>query len=273
MRKYIVFLMGLVIALQSQAATVDTVMVYSSSMHKTMNAVVIKPGTYQKRKDHFSVVYLLHGYSGKYSDWIRKVPELKKYADDFQLMIVCPDGAYSSWYFNSPVDTTYRYETYVAEEVVKYIDSHYRTIADKEHRAITGLSMGGHGGLFLGLRHADVFGAAGSMSGGVDLNESKGKFDVDKRIGDTVLQAANWHNLSVLNVVEQYAGTTLKIMFDCGVDDFFLQGNRKLHQKMLQLKIPHEYIEKPGEHNWNYWSNAVPVQLFFFHRFFNGVKN
>jgi len=250
------------------AGTVDTVSIYSNSMHTYINAVVIKPDSYKKRKNSFPVVYLLHGYSGNYSNWITKVPELNKYADTYQTLIICPDGAFSSWYFDSPIDTAYRYETYIATEVVKFIDKNYRTIADKNHRAITGLSMGGHGALFLALRHAAVFGAAGSMSGGVDLSESRSRFDIIKRIGDTILQAKNWHDLSVINVIENYTTTALKIIFDCGDRDIFIEGNRRLHQKMQQLKIKHEYIERPGEHNWQYWSNAIPFQLLFFQRFF-----
>jgi S-formylglutathione hydrolase FrmB len=250
------------------AGTVDTVSIYSGSMHKCINAVVIRPDSYKKKRNTFPVVYLLHGYSGNYSNWITKVPELNKYADDYQTLIVCPDGAYSSWYFDSPLDTAYRYETYIATEVVDFIDRSYRTIADKNHRAITGLSMGGHGALFLALRHANVFGAAGSMSGGVDLSESKSRFDVSKRIGDTILQASNWHDLTVINVIENYFNTDVKIIFDCGVNDIFIEGNRRLHQKMLQLKIPHEYTERPGEHNWDYWRNSIGAELYFFSKFF-----
>lgn len=251
-----------------KAGKVDTISIYSNSMHKSINAVVIKPDSYKKKKNSFPVVYLLHGYSGNYSNWITKVPELNRYADTYQTIIVCPDGNYSSWYFDSPMDSTLRYETYIATEVVDFIDKNYRTIADKDHRAITGLSMGGHGALFLALRHANVFGAAGSMSGGVDLKESKNKFDIIKRIGDTILQANNWHDLTVINLIENYTNTTVKIIFDCGNRDIFIDGNRRLHQKMLQLKIPHEYIERPGEHNWPYWSNAIPFQLLYFQRFF-----
>lgn len=250
------------------AATVDTISVYSKSMHKHIKAVVIKPGTYNKKSNHFSVVYLLHGYSGNYSNWITKVPALKDYADAYRLMIVCPDGGYSSWYFDSPVDTAYRYETYISAELVSYIDKNYRTMADPAHRAITGLSMGGHGALFLGLRHTNIFGAAGSMSGGVDLSESRNKFDISKRIGDTLLQADNWHNLTVINLVEQYAGTALKIIVDCGDKDIFIEGNRRLHQKMMQLNIPHEYTERPGMHNWDYWQYSIGGQLYFFAKYF-----
>ncbi len=262
------FICFLIFTSALQAGTVDTVSVYSNSMHKYINTVVIKPQTYKKKKNIFPVVYLLHGYSGNYSNWIMKVPELSKYADTYQTLIVCPDGGYSSWYFDSPIDTTFRYETHVATELVNFMDKNYRTIADKNHRAITGLSMGGHGALFLALRHSDVFGAAGSMSGGVDLNESKNRFHIMKRIGDTILQANNWHDMSVVNLIENYTSTAVKIFFDCGGKDIFIDGNRRLHQKMLQLKIPHTYIERPGEHNWNYWSNAIPFQLLYFQRFF-----
>ena len=106
------------------------------------------------------------------------------------------------------------------------------------------------------------------MSGGVDLKESRNRFDISERIGDTVIHAENWHDLSVINLVEKYSGTSLIITFDCGTDDIFIDGNRRLHQKMLQLKIPHEYTERPGLHNWDYWRNSIRYQLLFFRNFF-----
>ena len=258
----------------AKAGTADTVSVFSASMHKSIKAVVIKPDSYKIKTNRFPVVYLLHGYDGNFSNWITYAPELKAYADIYQILIICPDGATSSWYFDSPVDIKYRYETHIAKEVVNYVDRNFRTVANKNHRAITGLSMGGHGALFLGLRHAAVFGAAGSMSGGVDLKESKNRFDISKRIGDTVLHAAAWHNLTVINLIEKYANTKLKIIFDCGNKDIFIDGNRRLHQKMLRLKIPHDYKERPGMHNWDYWRESIGYQLLYFSNFFkkNMVK-
>lgn len=256
------------------AGTVDTISVYSASMQKDIPCVVVKPDAYKKKQNRFPVVYLLHGYSGDYANWIKKVPELQDYADTYNSIIVCPDGGFSSWYFDSPLDSNYRYETYISKEVVRYIDMHYRTIADSAHRAITGLSMGGHGALYLALRHPDIFGAAGSMSGGVDLRESHNQFDISKRIGDTITQAAAWHDYSVVYLVEKYPSTTIKIIFDCGVDDFFIEGNRHLHRALLQLKIPHEYAEKPGGHSWDYWRRSLPFHLLFFSRYFypNGPR-
>lgn len=253
----------------TNAATVDTVNIYSEAMHKDIKCVVIKPDSYEMNVQFFPVVYLLHGYSGNFSNWITKVPKLKKEVDQLQLIIVSPDGDYSGWYFDSPLDPSMQYETYIAKEVPAFIDSHYHTIKDRKARAITGLSMGGHGGLFLGFRHADFFGACGSMSGVVDINFTKNKYDLIKRIGDTIKNADNWKNYSVINVIEHYPKDSLSIIFDCGNDDPFAGINRELHQKMLKLKIPHDYTERPGNHNWDYWANAVQYQLLFFRNYFD----
>jgi S-formylglutathione hydrolase FrmB len=252
-----------------RAASVDTAVIFSSSMQKNVKCVVIKPASYKKKKNSYPVVYLLHGYSGNYGDWVRLVPGLVRYADDYQALIVCPDGGFSSWYFDSPVDSAMRYETHISSEVVNYIDTHYRTIANRQHRAITGLSMGGHGGIFLAWRHAAVFGACGSMSGGVDINACRTKYDISKRIGDTLAFAGNWKKYSVINIIENQPADTLAVIIDCGTEDFFYEPNRQLHQKMLQLHIRHDYIERPGKHDWAYWKNAVPFQLFFFRQYFN----
>jgi S-formylglutathione hydrolase FrmB len=184
------------------------------------------------------------------------------------MMIVCPEGG-NSWYFDSPVDSTMKFETYISKEVPEYIDAHYNTIKDRKERAITGLSMGGHGALFLAFRHSDRFGACGSISGGVNLNSSHNKFDIEKRIGDTVRYSSNWTNYSVMKVVEHYPKDSLAIIFDCGVSDFFYPDNRALHEKMLRLNIPHDYIERPGKHEWPYWRNSIGYQLLFFRKYFD----
>ena len=100
------------------AATVDTIAIYSPTMKKSRKCVVIKPDYYQKKKKLYPVVYLLHGHGGDFSNWIKKVPAIKKYADDFEVMIVCPDGDSSSWYIDSPVDKSMQYETYIARDML-----------------------------------------------------------------------------------------------------------------------------------------------------------
>jgi S-formylglutathione hydrolase FrmB len=273
MKRLLALFSAIIFYAVSFAATVDTLSIYSAAMKKSFNCVIIKPATYKKEKKGFPVVYLLHGYSGAYNDWIQRVPALKNYADEYALLIVCPDGGYSSWYFDSPVDSSMRYETYIGKEIPDFIDKHYKTIKDRKARAITGLSMGGHGGLFLGFRHPSTFGACGSMSGGVDLYSSKNKFEISKRLGDTVTFAGNWKNYSVMNVIETIPADPLAIIIDCGTEDFFYNINKALHEKMLRLKIAHDYIERPGKHDWNYWQNAVKYQLLYFRGYFDRMKS
>jgi S-formylglutathione hydrolase FrmB len=269
MKGSIILLFFLGYSLLSTGSTVDTISIFSNGMHKSIKCVVIKPGKYKFTTAKFPVVYLLHGYGGWYSNIIIRIPQMQEYADTYQSIFVCPDGAAASWYIDSPVDSSYRYESYIVSDVVTYIDKNYKTIADRGHRAICGLSMGGQGAFFLALRHATVFGAAGSMSGAFDLLFCKDRFDLAKRIGDTVTHINDWHDLAVINLIEQYASTPVKLIFDCGNNDIFIEPNRHLHQKMLQLRIPHDYIERSGEHNWDYWRNAIPYQLVFFRKFFD----
>ncbi len=250
-------------------ASVDTVPIYSAVMHRSIKTVVVKPASYGTER--LPVVYLLHGAFGSYSNWITKVPHIQQLADLHKMIIVCPDGGYTSWYFDSPVDTSYQFETFVGVEIPKYIDAHYNTIADRKGRAITGLSMGGHGGIFLAFRHADLYSACGSTSGALNVSVIRNRYDVEKRLGDTLINKKFWTEWSALKAVEQYPKDSLSIIIDCGTDDFVLSMNRAMHAKLLDLKIPHDYTERPGKHDWAYWSSSIDYQLLFFRRHFNKI--
>jgi S-formylglutathione hydrolase FrmB len=237
-------------------------------MHKEIPCVVIVPDLYGKLQANYPVVYLLHGYSGNYLNWITWVPVLKQYVDEFHLIIVCPDGGFSSWYFDSPVDSTMRYETFMTRELVPYIDGRYHTIPDKNHRGICGLSMGGHGALYLAIRHPQEFGAVASISGGVDIRPFPNNWDIKKRLGDIKTHRENWEKNTVINLVDSLKNNELKIAIDDGVDDIFIKVNRALHEKLLSLHINHDYTERPGGHTWDYWHNAIAYELLFFRKCF-----
>jgi S-formylglutathione hydrolase FrmB len=276
MRKYsFLAILFIFVASLTKAATVDTALTYSAAMHKNIKAVVVKPNDYSVEKK-FPTIYLLHGAGGKYSDWVTNTtPDkqtVQKLSDLYDVIIVCPDGNVTGWYFDSPVDSTYKYETYVATELVNYIDSHYSTIKDRAKRAITGLSMGGHGALYLAFRHQDVFGACGSMSGGVDLRPFPDNWDIAKRLGKYSQYPERWEANSVINLTYLLTPNSLAINFDCGSGDFFYQVNKNLHEKLLERNIPHDFTVRPGGHSWDYWSNSINYQVLFFSRFFNKVK-
>lgn len=259
------------ISLSLFSATVDTVKVFSTSMNKDVKTVVIEP-TRAIEGTRFPVVYLLHGYSGRYDGWIHEAPFLADLADRYQMMIVCPDGGYGSWYWDSPEDPAFRYETFVARELIAYIDSHYNTVPSREGRAITGLSMGGHGGLYLGFRNQDQFGACGSMAGGVDIRPFPDNWDMAKRLGTLRDHPQRWVEYSVMGQLHLLKAGSMKIIFDCGTEDFFFEVNRRLHDELLYRKIPHDFTMRPGGHNAQYWSNAVKYQILFYHDYFASAK-
>lgn len=264
---FLLFLFLQLLGAVADAASVDTASTYSPSMRKTIKAVVIKPETYTSGKA-FPVVYLLHGYSGNYRDWITKAPVVAQLADQFQLLIVCPDGNFGSWYLDSPVDTASKYETYLSKELVAWIDKNYRTIASPKARAITGLSMGGHGALYNAFRHQDVFGAAGSMSGGVDLRPFPNNWDLSAKLGTYASHPERWEAASVVNLTHLLTPNSLSLIIDCGTDDFFWRVNKQLDEKLQDRNIPHDFISRPGGHTWAYWNNAVGFQLLYFSNFF-----
>lgn len=269
-KKFNLLFLLLLIASWSFAATVDTVVTFSPSMKKNIKAVVVKPAGYNNNSK-FPVVYLLHGHGGSQAEWIRKVPDIAKYADEFNLMIVCPDGNISSWYFDSPVDSSWRYETYVATELVNWVDDHYSTIKNRTGRAITGLSMGGHGALYLSFKHQDVYGAAGSMSGGVDITPFPNNWSIAERLGTYAKYPERWQQNTVINLTHLLTPNSLALIIDCGIDDFFYKVNINLHEKLLYNNIPHDFITRPGVHNWEYWNNAVAYQLMFMSKYFNNA--
>ena len=252
------------------AGKVDTVEIYSPAMRKNIKCLIITPDNYSVTGKPYPVLYLLHGWSGNFAGWVSGAPQLKQHADTYQMLIVCPDGGYDSWYFDSPVDSSVRYETHIVREVIPYVDYYYHTRREPSGRAISGLSMGGHGAMYLAIRHPETFGAAGSMAGGLDIRLWKtNNWDLQGVLGDPDLYWQNWENNSVVNLVPQLKDREIKIIIDCGVGDFFLPANREMHNRLLEAKIPHEYTERPGEHNGDYWNSAVDFEVLYFHKFFN----
>jgi S-formylglutathione hydrolase FrmB len=272
MKRVLILFLTILAFASTQAAIVDTIQVYSQSMQKNIKTVVITPDNYASAKE-LPVLYLLHGYSGNHLDWVTKAKGFEKGADQYNLIIVCPDGGYGSWYWNSPVDPTSQYETFISDELVKAVDAKYKTIKDRTGRAITGLSMGGHGALYLAIKHQDVFGAAGSMSGGVDIRPFPNNWDMAKQLGTYADQPERWEKNTVINMLNLLTPNSLAIIIDCGTDDFFYKVNENLHQQLMYRNIPHDFITRPGAHTWPYWTNAVKFQMLFMRNYFDGARN
>ncbi len=256
----------------AQGAKVETIDIQSPVMAKTIKTSVVLPESYQPTGKAYPVVYLLHGWSGNHESWVRDFPELRELVDLYGVIVVSPDGGYSSWYFDSPVDKQFQYETFVSKELIERIDASYNTIKSRGGRAISGLSMGGHGALYLSFKHQDLYGAAASMSGGVDIRPFPLNWNISERLGDYATHQQAWETNSVINLVYRLKPNSLAILIDCGTSDFFYGVNKKLHEELLYRNIQHDYTEREGGHTLAYWQNSLPYHMLFFHRFFSRQK-
>lgn len=258
---------------EKKNAIVDTVEVMSDKMGRVIKNTVVLPAQYIEKKNptrFFPVVYLLHGAQGSYRDWPKKA-DLRSLASQYGVIIVCPDGQ-DSWYFDSPIDPNFQFETYVVYELRHFIESHYRTINHPKYRAITGLSMGGHGALWLAWRHPDVYGSCGSMEGGVDIYNYPNRWKVNERLGDFENNKDVWREHSVINLVPMLQPGQ-NIVIDAGKNDIFIEANNALHVALDKQGIPHDYTVRPGRHSWSFWINALDYQMLYFYKAFNtGVK-
>ncbi|WP_128543415.1 alpha/beta hydrolase [Larkinella soli] len=264
-------------------ARVDTLEVPSASMNRTLRAAVVLPERYRKTKRPFPVLYLLHGGTGSFRDWLTKTPDktlLHRLADEYNLIIVTPDGDPTSYYFDSPLEKTSQFETFISRELVEVIDSRFRTVRDRKGRVIAGLSMGGHGALFISSRHPDLYAAAGSMSGVMNINTATWKVPPEfarsrsenfvKLLGPPKEGDAPYPGYTMVTLADRLKANQLPLILDIGVDDFLIETNRDLHRRLTENKTPHDYTERPGAHTWEYWQNALPYQVLFFH---NILKN
>jgi len=274
--RFLLFAVLLCITSMSYAAKVDTLQVASTAMSKTYKAAVVLPNSYAKSKSAFPVMYLLHGAYGHFGDWLKNTPNKKlvqNLSDLYNMIIVMPEGETFSFYLDSPVNRGSQFETFITQEVIQKVDKTYRTISNRTGRVITGLSMGGHGALYLSAKHPDLFCAAGSMSGAVDMStmlNRESSAQVVKLMqpvfGDKSDNSEMYAQYAVMGMLDKLKANKLPLIIDCGVDDFLIEPNRELHRRLVYNKVDHDYTERPGAHTWEYWENSLPYHVLFFNK-------
>lgn len=250
------------------AGNIDTLTLHNETMNRDIEVIVVTPDKAKKTKgEHFPVVYLLHGAYGDAKAWLSIKPNLPELADELGMIFVTP-SVLNSWYIDSPQMKDFQYETFMIKQLIPYIDKHYPTYDKREGRAITGLSMGGHGALYLSMRHKELFGAAGSMSGGVDIRPFPLNWNLPDVLGEMASNKQAWDDNTVVNQISRIYNGDLAITFDCGESDFFLQVNKDLHARLLGRGIDHDFTTRPGGHDAGYWSNSLDYHLLFFKKYF-----
>lgn len=263
-----IFLLPLTIWAQRDPP-VDRYELKSSLLGRSVDYRILYPVQYQypdKREKRFPVIYLLHGVTGHSSDWLERT-RMALYATHYDLFIVMIEGG-NGWYTDSATIPTDKYESYILQELIPEVEKRFRVSQERDGRAIAGLSMGGYGAVKFGIKRPEMFAVAASMSGAFGAASWTQK-DVPNSgpILDSILKTFGPVNSStrtendvfklVRNVPAERISSLPFFYLDCGTEDFLFPFSRELAGLFVERKIPHEYRQLPGDHNWKYWDRQI----------------
>ena len=248
------------------------------------NYTVYLPAGYDIDKEkHYPVLYLLHGMDGTNKDWYDRghvkdvMDQLTASGEADAMIIVSPDagGSVREGKWNGYFDMKgWHYEEFFFTEFLPMIEKEYRIKADKQHRAIAGLSMGGGGCTSYAQRHADMFAACYAMSAFLHM----GAEGVDaQKVAEgnkmaLLMDAA--HRLSCVEYVKNADDArkeqlrSVQWFVDCGDDDFLFDCNLDFYQAMRRVGIPCQLRVRDGGHTWEYWHSALYIALPYVSRVF-----
>jgi enterochelin esterase family protein len=220
---------------------------------------VYTPAEYDEQTNKkYPVLYLLHGAGGDENAW-SELGRAAQILDNLiaqgkaePMIMVMPNGnggqqAVPGEYPNSMYKPSFRnartmdgaIEAAFVPDVVKYIDSHYRTLADKKHRAVAGLSMGGFHSLYISANNPDAFGYVGLFSAAINRQNPQGNYAYTYQQLDDKL-------------ARQFANPPYYFIA-IGKTDFLYQDNVKYRQRLDQVGYKYEYVETDGGHEWRNW--------------------
>jgi enterochelin esterase-like enzyme len=200
--------------------------------------VIYTPPGYSKDKK-YPVFYLLHGAGDDETGWQKKgaadVILDNLYADKkiIPMIVVMPNG-----HARAPGEAgrgNSAFEADLLKHVIPYVESHYPVLADREHRAVAGLSMGGGQALRIGLKHLDTFAWVGGFSSGLGRGGST---------ANLVPGADDAKKLRLLWV-------------SCGDTDRLMNASKTLHESLEAKKVPHVWHVDTGGHTWPVWRNDL----------------
>ncbi|MCE7060005.1 esterase family protein [Dyadobacter sp. CY343] len=240
------------------------------------------PPDYATSERSYPVLYLLHGAGDDQTGWVQfgMVQHIadKAIADGTAapMIIVMPDANTGRRGYFNDVKGDWPYEDFFFKELIPFIEKKYRVKAEKEFRAVAGLSMGGGGTFMYALHHPELFAAACPLSastGPITLEDAKKNLVRNNpNIADsTVARYYERHSaLALINNIPDDQKKAVKWYIDCGDDDFLYEGNALVHIALRKKEIPHEFRVREGAHNWKYWRESLPAVLDFvsqsFHR-------
>ena len=231
----------------------------------TVGFNIILPRDYASSTRRYPVLYLLHGYTDHYPAWV-SYSGITQYARGYPQIVVMPEGD-NGFYTNSYADKHLAWEDFVILDLIPYVDSHYRTVASRQGRAIAGLSMGGYGAMKIGLKYPQMFAAAASLSGA--FGAARWKRPIEDPVFQKLVESVYGPPENPGRVTEDPfelikkvpAELRPQIYISVGSGDFLLDENREFVKLLGELNVPYEYREFPGKHEWPVWDREIQVVL------------
>ncbi len=204
--------------------------------------VYTPPGYDDQPQRRFPVLYLQHGAGESERAWTEQgkanlILDNLIAAKVAVPMLVVMENGYASPPGQATTNRTQpdSFSDLVKNDLVPFVDAKFRTLADREHRAIAGLSMGGGQAMRTGLAQLDHFAWIGSFSGAVR------EFDIETSYGGAFRDAAT-------------ANRQLRLLWiGCGTEDRLIQGARQIHDSLTKHNVNHVWLEIPGSHEWQVW--------------------
>lgn len=259
------------------AAEIQEHKLQSGLMAREMPYRVLLPTMYAKTDKKYPVIYLLHGLTGHFDNWTDKT-KLAEYLAAYNFIVVTPEGN-DGWYTDSSSVPNDKYESYIIKELIPEIDKKFRTDATRESRVIAGLSMGGYGSIKFGLKYPEMFALVGSFSGafGAPSLSVKTLGSGWKALTDSIAgvygddDSQTRKDNDIYRITREANPGKLKtlpfIYISCGTEDFLIQENRNFNSLIVEKKIPHEFRELPGVHDWKFWDAQIQEFLRVANRF------
>jgi enterochelin esterase-like enzyme len=242
--------------------TVEDGHFYSPILNRVMPYRIYMPPNYATSNQRYPVLYMLHGLSGSYLEWIDyklldTVDALITQGKIKPIIIVLPSGDQEYWVDHANGGP--QWGEYVVHDVVGYIDASYRTIPNRDNRAIGGHSMGGHGSLQLAFNHPEIFSVVGAHSPTLRTKEQAAPY-----FGDETYYEAH-DPVSLAKSLPEATLKSLKIWVDIGTqDNTWRPRAEELDQILTARGIPHQFNIWEGGHEGAYWISHVAQYLQFY---------
>lgn len=208
---------------------------------------------------HYPVIYYLHGKGASQREGVWVIEKIHAAIQKGQLnpvIVVCPQGLPKGYYMNGRVENekckTGPVEDVIIKDLIPYVDSHYRTLADRNHRALEGFSMGGRGSMFYAFKHPDLFCAAsGGAPATVHWDTRFMPQDQEETAGDVKDPASErWfeanHPLVYAKKNKEQIASAVNIRIFVGDADHLKDEVTSFSDSLRLLGIPHSFKLVPG---------------------------